>query len=234
MNDNVANFDKKVKVIMVKGEKGDSGSSGDYAELDNKPSLNGITINGAMTTDDLGLASQQELDQSIEAIEENSVYLNLGDPNDFEYNESLIDAKVDLKVNEKIAEVTYTKEELYTKEQLYNTSLGVPIKLFDDKLELFIYKGIQLSDVMSEGEIKVATIPLPIFDEIMPDSNPDDTLTTFVNWRPNYAGQNITVALQGYSKVNGQWATVLISVINNTATSVLPILADIIVIKERR
>lgn len=50
-----------VKVIMLKGEKGDAGSSGDYAGLTNKPSINGVTLNGNKTADDLNLAESSQV-----------------------------------------------------------------------------------------------------------------------------------------------------------------------------
>lgn len=53
-----------VKIIMLKGEKGDKGddgSSGDYALLTNKPTINGTTVDGALTSGDLSLASASGL-----------------------------------------------------------------------------------------------------------------------------------------------------------------------------
>lgn len=58
----------KIKILMLKGEKGDAGqdgSSGDYSQLTNKPTINGIEVNGTMTSDDLGLASETGLQQAI-------------------------------------------------------------------------------------------------------------------------------------------------------------------------
>ena len=55
----------KVKVIMLKGEKGDQGDagvSGDYAGLTNKPIINGHTLSGSMTSGDLGLESAGGID----------------------------------------------------------------------------------------------------------------------------------------------------------------------------
>lgn len=53
---------KKVKILPLKGEKGDAGISGDYSGLTNKPSINGVTVNGNMTTSQIGVASQASID----------------------------------------------------------------------------------------------------------------------------------------------------------------------------
>ena len=62
----------KVMVLMLKGEKGEKGedgSSGDYSTLTNKPTINGVPVNGAITSDDLGLASQTALQQVADDTE---------------------------------------------------------------------------------------------------------------------------------------------------------------------
>ena len=49
----------KVKIVLVKGEKGDAGAdgvSGDYAGLTNKPSINNVQLSGDKSGADLGLA----------------------------------------------------------------------------------------------------------------------------------------------------------------------------------
>lgn len=51
-----------VKVLMLKGEKGDQGESGDYSELQNKPQINGVELTGNKTATNLGLASQTDLE----------------------------------------------------------------------------------------------------------------------------------------------------------------------------
>lgn len=56
-------FCGKVKVLMLKGEKGDAGTSGDYAGLTNKPQINGVTLSGNKTPTDLGLMTQTEAEQ---------------------------------------------------------------------------------------------------------------------------------------------------------------------------
>lgn len=56
----------EVKILMLKGEKGDTGEagvSGDYSGLTNKPSINNVTLDGNKTSDDLNLASQTEVSQ---------------------------------------------------------------------------------------------------------------------------------------------------------------------------
>lgn len=53
-----------IKILMLKGEKGDrgaDGTSGDYAGLTNKPQINGTELNGNKTSDDLSLASASQL-----------------------------------------------------------------------------------------------------------------------------------------------------------------------------
>lgn len=65
--ENATNF-KTVKIIPLKGEKGDAGDSGDYSGLTNKPSINGVTMDGNQTTADLGIASSA----SVSAVAENT------------------------------------------------------------------------------------------------------------------------------------------------------------------
>ena len=53
-----------VKIITLKGEKGDAGqngTSGDYSALSNKPSIGGVTLSGNKTASDLGLATSSTL-----------------------------------------------------------------------------------------------------------------------------------------------------------------------------
>lgn len=60
----VGNFlfqDVVTKIVMVKGDKGDVGASGDYSTLLNKPSINSITLNGNKTASDLGLATTSDI-----------------------------------------------------------------------------------------------------------------------------------------------------------------------------
>lgn len=47
-----------VKILMLKGEKGDTGETGgtrDYEELENKPSIESVTLIGEQTFRSLGL-----------------------------------------------------------------------------------------------------------------------------------------------------------------------------------
>lgn len=46
-----------VKILMLKGEKGEAGVSGDYSGLANKPQINGHVLSGNMLSSDLGLES---------------------------------------------------------------------------------------------------------------------------------------------------------------------------------
>lgn len=56
-----------VKIVMLKGEKGDqgpagaNGTSGDFSLLTNKPSINGSTISGAQTASYYGLADASDV-----------------------------------------------------------------------------------------------------------------------------------------------------------------------------
>lgn len=64
----VGNFlfeDVVAKIVMVKGEKGDNGESGDYAELTNKPSIGNVTLSGNKTAYDLGLATPYDISSAI-------------------------------------------------------------------------------------------------------------------------------------------------------------------------
>ena len=61
-----------VKILMLqgaKGEKGDDGTSGDYAGLTNKPQINGVELVGNKTSDDLALASATRLETVATGLE---------------------------------------------------------------------------------------------------------------------------------------------------------------------
>ena len=72
----IINSDKFHKIIikMLKGENGKDGVSGDYAGLTNKPSINGIQLDGNITGNDLGLVSKQDIAQAI--YPSGSIYLS--------------------------------------------------------------------------------------------------------------------------------------------------------------
>lgn len=60
-----------IRVLMLKGEKGDqgdSGTSGDYSGLSNKPSINGQTLSGNKTSEELGLASAGGVQAIVSAL----------------------------------------------------------------------------------------------------------------------------------------------------------------------
>ena len=60
-----------VKVIMLKGERGEAGYSGDYAQLANRPQINSVTLAGNKTANDLGLLSTADgtaLQNGIDAV----------------------------------------------------------------------------------------------------------------------------------------------------------------------
>ena len=64
----MAIIDKEIQLLMLKGEKGDPGISGDYNELTNKPKINGVELLGNKTASDLGLASEADLNAVISDI----------------------------------------------------------------------------------------------------------------------------------------------------------------------
>ena len=73
----------KTRVIMLKGEKGDqgeAGTTGDYSNLTNKPTLNNVELDGDLTSDDLGLASVSR----VEALEDTVEHLVVGEWTDLE------------------------------------------------------------------------------------------------------------------------------------------------------
>ena len=60
-----------VKILPLKGEKGDTGeagTSGDYSGLTNKPQINGIELTGNMTGSDLALVTEAVLSAFWERI----------------------------------------------------------------------------------------------------------------------------------------------------------------------
>ena len=58
----------KVKLVMLRGEKGDPGASGNYDELSNRPQINGVTLTGNKTAADLGLAAGAEQASLISTV----------------------------------------------------------------------------------------------------------------------------------------------------------------------
>lgn len=58
-----------VKIVMLKGEKGDPGTN-DYSQAENKPSVQGVTLEGDRTLDDLGAASKVSLETTKTYLEE--------------------------------------------------------------------------------------------------------------------------------------------------------------------
>ena len=51
---------KIASVVIGSGEGGGSGVAPYYADLPDKPSINGETLSGDMTSEDLGLASESQ------------------------------------------------------------------------------------------------------------------------------------------------------------------------------
>jgi len=54
-----------IKILMLKGEMGDSG---DYSGLINKPQINGVELNGNMTSEELSLASELQVASLISDV----------------------------------------------------------------------------------------------------------------------------------------------------------------------
>ncbi len=224
MNDNTTNFDKKVKILMLKGEKGDAGTSGDYAELENKPSINNVVLNGNTTTEDLGVATQTEMNEAVEGIENNAVYLRLLGANQFNYDESLIDETI----NTKIAEAF---NGLYVKQ-------GNLVKMFYDALEIW-EKQYPMGALVTGGEYaEIALDASEILADISPSDNPLGKITPMISWTGETSYHDgvhsrLEVAFKGFSKVNGLWKNVTIIVQNPTAYGVIAPKINILLIKSR-
>lgn len=58
----MAVFDKNIRILMLKGEKGEIGDAGDYSTLANKPKINNVTLNGTQSAADLGLVAASEIE----------------------------------------------------------------------------------------------------------------------------------------------------------------------------
>ena len=58
----------KVKVLMLKGEKGDTGATGDYSGILNKPQINGVELDGNKTAADLGLGTASDQQDLIDTV----------------------------------------------------------------------------------------------------------------------------------------------------------------------
>jgi len=68
----MAILDKDIQILMLKGEKGDPGVSGDYNGLQNKPKINGVELIGDKLASDLGLASTDDLNTAVGNITTNA------------------------------------------------------------------------------------------------------------------------------------------------------------------
>ena len=66
----MAVFDKNIRIVMLKGEKGEIGDAGDYSTLQNKPKINNVTLNGTQSAADLGLVAVSEIDSINQDIGE--------------------------------------------------------------------------------------------------------------------------------------------------------------------
>lgn len=99
----------KIKIAMLKGEKGDTGATGDYSGILNKPSINGVELDGNKTASELGLATGDEqqnlhetvvgLNNAVDAIETNITNID-GDIADMGSDITALQSSVDtLTVN---------------------------------------------------------------------------------------------------------------------------------------
>lgn len=59
--DDATKEEQGIRILMLKGEKGDAGASGDYNSLENKPQINAITLQGNKTAYQLNL--QETIDR---------------------------------------------------------------------------------------------------------------------------------------------------------------------------
>ena len=57
-----------IKILMLKGEKGDMGATGDYSGILNKPQINGVTLDGNKSASDLGLATAADQQNLIDTV----------------------------------------------------------------------------------------------------------------------------------------------------------------------
>lgn len=57
----MAVIDKKIQVLMLKGEKGDPGDAGDYDTLIDKPQINSVILQGNKTAAELSLATAADI-----------------------------------------------------------------------------------------------------------------------------------------------------------------------------
>lgn len=51
--------------LLGKKSGGGSGGTTDYSQLENKPSINGVILNGNKTAEDLGLAEKEYVDDLV-------------------------------------------------------------------------------------------------------------------------------------------------------------------------
>ena len=61
----MAVFDKNIRILMLKGEKGEEGDAGNYSTLANKPKINNVELVGNKQPSELGFVDQSEI-ESIE------------------------------------------------------------------------------------------------------------------------------------------------------------------------
>ena len=123
-----------VKIRMLqgakgeKGERGQDGISGDYAGLINKPQINGETLIGNKTTEDLGLLSEMELntfkDEVEAALDETNGNLTdlQDDVNQFKdtaYEFEQVDERLD-EDDRMFAETQLALDDRYTKTEMRN------------------------------------------------------------------------------------------------------------------
>ena len=65
----------KVKVVMLKGEKGDTGATGDYSGILNKPQINSVELDGNKSASDLGLATASEQQNILDTLASHAEFI---------------------------------------------------------------------------------------------------------------------------------------------------------------
>lgn len=86
--------------MVAKIEKaGDSDFSGDYDDLTDKPTLNGVTLSGAQTSTSLGLASAADLTSATADMATKTYVTGLGYDTTDSVNSKIADAKADLQAS---------------------------------------------------------------------------------------------------------------------------------------
>lgn len=100
----MALIDKNIQILMLKGEKGDPGVTGDYSGIANKPKINSVELSGNKSPSDLGLASETDL-ASIQT-NFNTINNNIGILTDLNTTDQTSVVNAINEVNSKVIPVT--------------------------------------------------------------------------------------------------------------------------------